>query len=216
MTCFLRASLLLAATLAYAVVRYHVFGPVPVEQFPLYVLNKAVSFAAVGALLLAAAATARGRGAIAGREWGRASGAFALLHVVMSLAMSGPAYYAGLHLDDGRYTAMGGAMMTAGAVATWAYLLMFVPNRSRPTRLAPAWGWVVLAGVAAGAHCTFLGWNGWFTPERWHGGMPPITMLSAAIAYGAAVLCAARRTSFPTDATAARAGRCGSDDAPAS
>lgn len=34
--------------LAYAIVRYHLAGDVPWRQFPLFILNKAISLAAVG------------------------------------------------------------------------------------------------------------------------------------------------------------------------
>ena len=40
----------------YAVVRYTVFGPVSVENIPIYIANKAVSMASVGAMVFAATA----------------------------------------------------------------------------------------------------------------------------------------------------------------
>ena len=51
----------LAASTAYAVVRYNVFGGVSVANLPAYVLNKSVSVSAVCFLLLAALSRLRKR-----------------------------------------------------------------------------------------------------------------------------------------------------------
>ena len=38
---------------------------------------------------------------------------------------------------------------------------------------------VVLLNIG---HVTFMGYQGWFKPDTWHGGMPPITLLAFLLA----------------------------------
>jgi DMSO/TMAO reductase YedYZ heme-binding membrane subunit len=171
-----------AAGLAYATVRYHVFSGVAWSQFPLFIFNKAVSFAA--AALLAASYLAHDRDIA--KRIGLAGFALALLHVFMSNTLLGPANYPKLYVA-GTFTLSGGICMLGGCVALLLLLapaFTSVPVVQEGMRAADwrRWQRAGLWALGAGAvHVAALGWQGWLQPTTWPGGLPPITLLSFAL-----------------------------------
>lgn len=174
---------LLAATLLYSILRYHIFGDIPWAQLPLFVLNKAISWTALALLALAYLRrdkpTARDLGVL---------GLFLTgAHIAMSLAILNPGYYAKLY-SGARLTALGEASLLAGiAAATVLALPAMATLPGMRAALGDArwlrWqraGYWTLALTAL--HCALLGWTGWFTPANWPGKLPPITLLSFLIA----------------------------------
>ncbi|MFI4862036.1 MAG: hypothetical protein ACIAXF_15325 [Phycisphaerales bacterium JB063] len=178
----------------YAAVRYVGFGGVLPDQLPVYVANKALSWAGVVMITLAVGArplSAWLPGAGALREDRRSLGmvglAFCAVHTVMSLMLLSPAYYAKFYVETGRMTTAGEVSMLAGACSlallVWQSRIAPPTEPGQPNHAAKhrrALGTAVLA--LALLHVGFMGWPGWFTPAKWHGGMPPITLLSAAVA----------------------------------
>lgn len=183
--------LIFGVALAYAVVRYHVFKGVEWIHFPLYVMNKAVSLAAV-ALIGASYLAARrlpvleqepDKRAVLVRFLGLSGFALAAAHVVMSLALLSPAYYEKL-FGAGKMNLAGELSMLFGVAALWflsAPVLTSLPNMeealgSRRWRKSQRLGYLAQAAVAG--HVLVMGVSGWFTPAEWPGTMPPITMLA--------------------------------------
>lgn len=169
---------ILALTLTYSILRYHVFGTVEWSQLPLYVLNKAVSW--TGLTLLALAYMRRDRSAA--REFGVLGAFLAGGHVVMSLAMLSPAYYAKL-FEGARLSGWGSGVVLAGVSAAMVLALPAIATlpgvhaalgEARWLRWQRAGYWTL---ALAAAHCALLGWKGWLTPGAWQGGLPPITLL---------------------------------------
>lgn len=171
--------------LGYALVRYVVLGPVPLEHAPLFVTNKAAAFSGVvlfAAALISAPLQARrpslrryDRGVLA-----RAGGVLAVGHALASLVLLGPPTFPALFGADGRLTGRGEIAAALGVVSTVA--LVWQAHR------AGAWRRVrLLVLTLAAAHAAFIGWPGWWAPATWHGGLPPITLLSALIAVSALV-----------------------------
>ncbi|MBI2145038.1 hypothetical protein HYU18_01810, partial [Candidatus Woesearchaeota archaeon] len=89
------------AALAYAVVRYHVIKGVPWDDFPLYILNKAVSLAAVFLIAMSYEFGPLARflprvfvPLLPARKYlGLLGFGLAAVHAVMSLLLFSPAYY---------------------------------------------------------------------------------------------------------------------------
>lgn len=168
--------------LAYALVRYVGLGPVTWAGVPLYVANKAAALS--GVALLAAALVVgplQGRSAALRRldrgALARAGGALTAGHALASLLLLGPTLFPDL-FDAGRLTGRGELAMATGVVATIA----LVWQGHRPG----AWARVrVLVLALAAAHATLIGAPKWLTPGTWHGGLPPITLLSVLVAAGA-------------------------------
>ena len=183
-------------SLAYAVIRYHLAGDVPWRHFPLFILNKATSLAAV---ILVASSYLIGK-VIRWHDHDKAlrlvvikfcglMGFFlAAVHAFFSLALLSPANY-GKYFDEvGRLNLQGEIAMSVGVLALFCLLgpavttLPMMPKAiggvrwKRNQRL----GYVALAFVVV--HLVFLGVKGWLAPGDWQRGIPPISLVAVVAA----------------------------------
>jgi len=179
----------LAASLAYAVLRYNVFGDVSVEQIPVFVANKAISVASLAMLGISGVVADKARR----KHAGLLGLALALAHLMLSLLVLDPAYLPKHYLETGRMRWNGEASMLAGIVATVLVLWLGHVTTTRPataqvpgTSLVPGVGRIVLLLVAV--HTLLLGYGAWLDVGGWPGAMPPITLLSFAGAIGFVLL----------------------------
>jgi len=191
--------LITAATLtlafAYAVVRYVVFGTVPAAQLPVFVLNKAIAVAALALVAMALAIGPARRLGLGDKRWlthrkalGVHGFVLAAVHSALTIAILSPRTYAKLHDAAGSLTFEGGLALLAG-VATFVALVgpaITSPDVVRKSMTGAAWKQTQRAAVAALAiglaHVAILGWRTWLTPEKWPGGMPPLTAIAVAVA----------------------------------
>ncbi|MFO0747250.1 MAG: hypothetical protein U1F43_16525 [Myxococcota bacterium] len=160
------------ASLAYPVVRYHVFGAVPWKDLPLFVFDKAVCLYAVLALVATAWFRAR-RAPERVSAWRRTLLAATVLHVVLSLCLMGPAYFGKLYGADGRLTLAAGLGMLAGVMALaawWGGPIRRLVDRRRT---------LAVGALLVAVHVAGIGLGGWLDPATWPGAMPPITLISA-------------------------------------
>ena len=189
-------------SLAYAVTRYHLAGPVPWKDFPFFILNKALALDAF--LLLSLNFGLGPLNNLTGRvpeSWlaarkalGMTGFLLALVHVLMSFLLFKPEVYGQFFLEDGTLTLFAGISMLGGVlafVALWAYNLSFqtfLREDESFIRFITSRRFLVWALLLGGVHVLFMGFEGWLRPEGWHGGMPPISLVAFAvfvIAYGA-------------------------------
>jgi DMSO/TMAO reductase YedYZ heme-binding membrane subunit len=183
---------LFGGALAYAIVRYHVAEGVEWSHFPLFILNKAVSLAAV---FFVASSYLVGRvlkwhnhdpriRLIVVKFCGLMGLSFAAIHAFMSLALWSASYYPAYFLEGGRLNLWGELAITLGAVGLWA---LAIPGITTLPTMAKSlggfrWkrsqraGYVALTLVAA--HLAALGFRGWLDPSRWPAGLPPISLLA--------------------------------------
>jgi len=177
---YTKTAIVFAVAFGYAIVRYHVFGPHVAAQIPSYLLNKGASFAAVFYLLFSA--HARFTNDLSGaRYWGKASLVLAALHVFLSFPLWSFGYYDSFFMTpDFKYTDMmnmkGEIALLTGAVASVVYLMI---SSRRPRAITFL---MTIAVTMVCMHVGVMGVMGWFTPEKWHGGLPPITLLSFLVA----------------------------------
>ncbi len=161
-------------TLAYATVRYNVFKGVPWDEWPTYVVNKA---AALSALMLMTVFLIRGRSQTGGLHLHllRAAAWLIALHVLLSLALLGPATYPKF-FDDGKLTVSVAWSLLLGASVAAGSLL----RPRRPVGQADRGGALRLGllAFAAGSHAALLGFGGWTTPSAWPGFLFPITLIA--------------------------------------
>lgn len=174
---------LTGAGMAYAVVRYNVFKGVPWEQLPVYVSNKAIAL--VGLLLLGLSRVVQDKGRRKGL--GLAGAGFVAVHVLMSLMLAGPEYFPSLYNATGKMTGSAALSMLAGALGSGALLWLFHSTKVRPaegqqqrTSLVPGLGRALLLFTAV--HVALIGVDAWVDLDTWPGSLPPITLLSFAIA----------------------------------
>lgn len=182
----------LAASLAYAIVRYNVFGAVSYEHIPVYVANKALSFSSLVLLGLSRLTPDKPRR----KHLGLVGLGLALLHVLLSLLVLDPAYLPKHYVAGGRMQWNAELSMLAGSLSTIALLWLAYETATRPLQqqpvgssLLPGLGRAALALV--GVHTLLLGYGVWLDVGGWPAGMPPITMASFALAT---VFCLKRRS----------------------
>jgi len=140
-------------------------------DWPAYTLNKAFALSAL-ILLLVSVARSRFVPSTSNVRLMSAAGAFAMIHVLLSLALLSPEYY-GKHFPGGRLSAVAGLSMLLGAIVT---VTLFMAR----TRQRPGAGFLKLPVVAflAGLHALLLGIVPWTPVADWPGFLPPITLIS--------------------------------------
>lgn len=165
-------------SLIYATLRYTVFKGTPLDNLPVFVLNKAVSMTALFMLGLSVLSSVNETR----RQSGMMGLALSALHVLLSQAILAPGYFQKLYLTRGEaasFSLTGELVVLTGALGLWGLLLLGWPKHPASS---PGWRaalpWIAKAVVAlVGLHCLFLGWSGWFSPSAWPGYMPPITLI---------------------------------------
>jgi DMSO/TMAO reductase YedYZ heme-binding membrane subunit len=180
------------ASLAYAVVRYHLAGDVEWRHFPLFILNKATSLAAV---LFVASSYLIGKiirwhdhdpalRLVVIKFCGLMGFFLAAVHAFFSLALLSPAYYGKYFDDAGRLNLQGEIAMSVGVIALFFLLAPAITTQPGMPKAIGGWRWkrnqragyIALALVVV--HLVALGFKGWLAPQGWNGGMPPISLIA--------------------------------------
>jgi hypothetical protein len=171
----------LVLAVSYAVLRYHVVGPVPWKDFPFFILNKGFSLAAF--VLIACNfgfGPLRNIGVPVPDSWlvarkavGMTGFLLVLIHALMSFLLFKPAVYANFFAADGTLTLLAGLSMLAGVtfLREDKVFISFITSRR----------FLLVAFVFGGAHLLFMGYAGWMKPGGWHGGLPPISLVAFAV-----------------------------------
>lgn len=181
--------------IAYAVLRYHVAGPVPWKDFPFFILNKGISLAAF--VLIACNfgfGPLRNVGVPVPESWlaarkavGMTGFLLVLVHALMSFLLFKPAVYGNFFSQDGTLTLFAGLSMLTGVLAfvvLWAYNLSFqtfLREDKAFISFITSRRFLLVAFVLGGAHLLFMGYAGWMKPGDWHGGLPPISLVAFAV-----------------------------------
>jgi len=181
--------------LVYAGVRYHVAEGVPLAQAPLFVLNKAISLGGLAFLALSYLV-----GKVGGLSWsdrklqlvvikfcGLMGFSLVVVHVLMSLALLDPAYYAKFYAE-GRFNLTGELSLSLGVFALWCFTFPSITSLPYMYDELGADRWlrsqrVGYAGLMLTAgHVLVMGVKGWLSPGDWPAAMPPITVLAFVVA----------------------------------
>lgn len=185
-------SVILVFGLAYAVVRYHIVGPVPWKDLPFFILNKGISLSAF--IMLACnfgfgplrniGVSIPGGWLNARKALGMTGFLLVLIHALMSFMLFTPAVYAKLFESDGTLTLLAGLSMLGGVfgfVVLWAYNLSFqtfLREDQAFIAFITSRRFLLAAMLLTGAHLFFMGFEGWLKPAGWHGGLPPISLVA--------------------------------------
>ncbi len=184
------------AAVLYAITRYHLAGDVEWRHFPLFILNKATSLAAV---IFVACSYLVGKifrwhdhdrqlRLVVIKFCGLVGFFLAAVHAFLSLALLSPAYYGKYFDDGGRFNLQGEVALAVGVVALF---LLLSPAITTLPMMAKAlggvrWkrnqrmGYVALSFVVV--HLVALGYKGWLAPQGWQAGLPPISLLAVTAA----------------------------------
>ncbi len=169
----------LVGCLGYAILRYLIFKGVSPQQLPLYIFNKAISWA--GVILIGLAPfqkdwPARARTGIIGFVFGS-------FHLIASLLILNPTYFQKFYQANGWLTWQIELSFMVGLFAAGFMTWLFIATIHGPPPDAASYhnpfrwfgrGILLLTGV----HVFLIGYEGWFTPLDWPGYLPPITLLS--------------------------------------
>lgn len=178
--------------IGYSVLRYHIAGPVPWNDFPMFILNKGVCLGAFILLTLNfSLGPMKGLGVSVSDGWLNARKALGmtgfllvLIHVFISFLLFSPAMYGKFFDSDGSLTGLAGLAMVFGVlgfVFLWGYNLSFQTFLREDTvfiQLITSRKVLLLALSLGGLHLFFMGYQGWLNPAGWHGGLPPISLIA--------------------------------------
>ena len=182
--------------MVYAILRYHIAGDVAWAHFPLFILNKATSLAAV---IFVACSYLVGKiirwhdhdrplRLVVIKFCGLMGFFMAGGHAFLSLCLLSPAYYGKYFAPDGRLNLTGELALTLGVVALF---LLMAPAIATIPMMAKAiggkrWkrgqrmGYVTLLLVVC--HLVVLGLKGWLKPKGWPAWIPPISLVAVVAA----------------------------------
>ena len=168
----------------YTCVRYTVFGDVPKEHIPVFLVNKTLSMCSVLCLFMAAVNYAMGKQmSDKASFWGKASLQSAYVHIILSLAILSKAYYPKF-FGEAKLNAMGELIILVGMIAAYCFWLLNKSNASIVKRSTLQ----LLATLFIGVHLIVMGFSGWTKVAKWHGSLPPISLVSFAFALIAFIL----------------------------
>jgi hypothetical protein len=185
------AATIVAATavfaIGYAVVRYHLVGPVPWKDFPFFILIT-LNFSLGPLNNLTGRVPA---GWLAARKvLGMTGFLIVLVHALMSFMLFSPSVYGQFFEADGTLTLFAGLSMLGGTLAfvvLWAYNLSFQTHMREDKAFIgfiTSRRFLVWALLLGGAHVFFMGFTGWMNPSGWHGGIPPVSLVAFAFFVG--------------------------------
>ena len=188
-------------SIAYAILRYHIFGPVHWKDFPFFILNKSFSLSAF--ILLTFNFTfgpLKNLGVPVPNSWLRSRRFVGIMgfiqvfiHMIMSFLLFNAANYAKFFQENGSMTLVAGLSMLVGVLAfifLWLYNISFNAEFRKDKDLInfiTSRKVLLPALFLGGAHLFIMGYKGWLNPTGWHGGMPPISLVAFtffAIGYG--------------------------------
>ncbi|GAA6151344.1 hypothetical protein [Pseudoteredinibacter isoporae] len=165
--------------LAYATLRYIVFGDVALEQWPVLIVNKSVSFFIAACMAASAFYSLKlkkepqdQQSANGSARYGRWAWHALILHILLSIALLNPAYFAKFY-EEQKLNLLGNLMLLAGALGSYAFYRL---QTERLNNLIKA-----LASLALFAHLLPMS-SSWASPDQWPAYFPPISMLSALLA----------------------------------
>jgi hypothetical protein len=189
----------LMLAIGYAILRYHIVGPVPWRDFPFFILNKGLCLA--GFLLLTmnfALGPLNSLGIAVPTGWLNARKAMGmtgfllvLIHALMSFLLFSSSVYAKFFTEDGGLTLLAGLSMLGGVLAfvvLWGYNMTFqtfLREDKAFIQFITSRKFMLFALLLGAAHLFFMGYQGWLNPAGWHGGLPPISLVAfSAFAVG--------------------------------
>lgn len=184
----------LLLSVGYAILRYHIVGPVLWKDFPLFILNKGLCLAAFLLLTLNFALgplnnlieSVPEKWLNARKALGMTGFLLVLLHALMSFLLFSPAVYEKFFASDGTMTLLAGLSMLAGVtgfVVLWGYNMTFqtfLRDDKAFIQFITSRKFMLFALLLGAAHLFFMGYEGWLQPAGWHGGLPPISLIAFA------------------------------------
>ena len=184
-------------SVAYAVLRYNIFGEVPWKDLPLFVLNKGLALSSLVLLTFNfSLSPLKNMGIKISEKWlnsrkstGIAGFLFAFIHIFMSISILNPKYYSVFFIDDETLSIQGGLSLLGGIlsfVLLWVYNTSFSSSLREDKKimaLITSRRFLIYAFFFTGIHLFFIGYKGWGNFSGWQGGLPPISLISFTVFF---------------------------------
>jgi len=189
-------TLIFIFSVTYSIVRYHIFGGVEWSQLPVFIMNKIMSMN--GLILLTFTLSLKplkNKGINISQKWLRGRKVIGvvgfvsiLIHIILSALLFSPVYYNKFFNTDGTLTLNSGLSMIFGVLAfvmLWYYNLSFYnPQKDiAKNMVVRSRGFLLLIMPFVAIHLFFMGYKGWLNPAGWHGGIPPISLITFVIIF---------------------------------
>ena len=179
-------------SVGYAILRYHIVGPVPWKDFPFFILNKGISLSAFILLTFNfSLGPLKNLGVKISEGWLNSRQAFGmtgfllvLIHALMSFMLFKPEIFGKFFDESGHLTFLAGISMLAGILAfivLWAYNLAFKTELKQDKAFIgfiTSRKFLLIALLLGIVHIFFMGYQGWMNPSEWHGGLPPVSLVA--------------------------------------
>ena len=180
------------ASVAYAILRYHLAGDVEWRHFPLFILNKATSLAAV--IFVACSYLINkiinwhnddpALRLVVIKFCGLMGFFLAAAHALFSTFILSPAYLGKYFDEAGGLNLWGELAMSTGVIAIFFLMSPAITTLPMMPKALGGWRWkrsqragyIALSLVVI--HLIALGWKGWLAPKGWQAGLPPISLLA--------------------------------------
>jgi len=159
-------------TSIYTFVRYVIFGGVDAIHIPVYLLNKSFSMAATIFIFLTILNYYKTNEENI-KTFGKASLHFSFIHIMLSVSILSKAYYPKFFMSY-KMNLIGVLVVLTGVLT--AYLLKVSSDNTKKL-IAPK-SFFLLINLFLGAHLFIMGFKGWLTIGKWHGSLPPISLVS--------------------------------------
>ena len=179
-------------SIGYAILRYHILGPVPWKDLSFFILNKGISLS--GFILLTFNFSLGplknlglnlSEGILNSRKLlGMTGFVLILVHALMSFMLFKQENYPQFFLENGTLTLFAGLSMIGGIIAfviLWGYNMSFLTHLREDVlfiELITSRRFMLVAMLFSLIHLFFMGFEGWMASEKWHGGLPPISLIA--------------------------------------
>lgn len=175
----------------YAILRYHIVGPVPWKDLPFFIFNKGVALSSFILLVFNFSfGPLKNLGITVPESWlnsrralGMTGFLLVLIHALMSFMIFKKDVFGKFFEETGSLTLMAGISMLGGVLAfvvLWAYNLSFQTHlrEDKPfIRFITSRNFLLFAMLLSAVHLFFMGYSGWMKPSSWQGGLPPISLI---------------------------------------
>ncbi len=179
-------------SIGYAILRYHIVGPVPWKDFPFFILNKGISLSAFILLTFNfSLGPLKNLGVKVSEGWlnsrqamGMTGFLLVLIHALISFMLFKPEIFGKFFEENGHLTLLAGISMLAGILAfvvLWAYNLAFKTELKQDKAFIgfiTSRKFLLFALLLGIVHIFFMGYQGWMNPSEWHGGLPPVSLVA--------------------------------------
>lgn len=170
----MKSFIIVLISFLYSIIRYNYFGDVSLTELPLFIFNKAISMSSV-LLLLFANLGFNNLDKKPANSIKNLSLFLITLHAVLSLLLVSKVYFPDFYQAE-RFSFNGGVTLTAGVISIILFFTVFL--NTAIVRKENFGIFEILTYVFVSIHIFFRGYKGWITVEKWHGGMPPISLIT--------------------------------------